>query len=129
MTAAFQEVHISEAQSISASFQGGGERQIELELPPTGKTILNDLYELERTLGKGISCKVKLGKDIKTGCNYALKIFYNDDFNEMAETEIEALSLLRHPNIVGIHDFGQGILVSPKRDPQIVNYIALEFLA
>ena len=47
----------------------------------------------------------------------------------MAETEIEALSLLRHPNIVRIFGFDQGVLDHPKKAAQVVNYIALEFLA
>ena len=93
------------------------------------KATLNNKYVLERTLGKGTSCKVKLGKDIRTGQTFALKIFYTSDYNTMAETEIEALSLLRHPNIVRIIEFDQGVLVHPKRANQVVNYIALEFMA
>ena len=72
--------------------------------------VLNSKYVLERTLGKGTSCKVKLGREISSGRTFALKIFYSNEFNEMAETEIEALSHLSHPNIVGIHDFGSGEL-------------------
>ena len=80
------------------------------------RIILNQKYVLERSLGKGTSCKVKLGRDLSSGKCYALKIFFTDDFNDMAETEIEALAHLSHPNIVGIHEYGQGELVHPKRD-------------
>ena len=60
---------------------------------------------------------MKLGRDIGSGKSYALKIFFTDDFNDMAETEIEALAHLSHPNIVGIHEYDQGLLDHPRRDP------------
>ena len=75
------------------------------------RVILNKKYILERTLGKGTSCKVKLGREIATGKSFALKIFFKEEFTELAETEIEALAHLSHPNIVGIHDYGSGELV------------------
>lgn len=71
---------------------------------------------------------MKLAKETRTGELFALKIFFTDDFNEMAEAEIEALQGLDHANIVRIHEYGQGVLARPSRKPKLVNYIALEFV-
>ena len=63
--------------------------------------VLNGKYTLGRTLGSGASCKVKLAKD-DSGRRYAVKILNNnEDFEEMIQTELDALTqLAEHPNIV-----------------------------
>ena len=80
------------------------------------RVILAQTYALERTLGRGTTSKVKLGIEISSGKPFALKIFFTDEYTDLAETEIEALSHLSHPNIVRIHDFGQGELLNPKKN-------------
>ena len=70
---------------------------IQMNLP-----VLDNKFILERTLGSGFSCKVKLGRDAE-GKHYAVKIFYSDEHNECANVEIEALSILSHKNIVKIY--------------------------
>jgi len=51
-------------------------------------TYLNDKYQLGRTLGSGVSCKVKLAKD-KENNRYAVKIMNKDvDFEELMTTEL-----------------------------------------
>lgn len=61
--------------------------------------ILNKKYVLERTLGTGYSCKVKLGRDSDNNF-YAIKIFKTEQHVLEANVEIEALSVLKHDNIV-----------------------------
>jgi serine/threonine protein kinase len=56
-------------------------------------TSLNN-YILGRTLGSGVSCKVKLAKD-SAGTRYAIKILHADEsFDELVETEVNALAAL-----------------------------------
>lgn len=62
-------------------------KQIYQKSPNDMPTKLNQ-YTLGRTLGSGVSCKVKLAKD-DGGARYAIKIINNDEsFNELIETEI-----------------------------------------
>jgi serine/threonine protein kinase len=54
-------------------------------------TYLNEKYQLGRTLGSGVSCKVKLAKD-KENNRYAVKIMNKDlDFEELMSAELEVL--------------------------------------
>ena len=56
-------------------------------------TRLND-YILGRTLGSGVSCKVKLAKN-EAGTRFAIKILNNNaDFDELIQTEVQALTQL-----------------------------------
>ena len=56
-------------------------------------TTLNQ-YTLGRTLGSGVSCKVKLAKD-SSNARYAIKIIHSDEsFQELIDTEVGALSQL-----------------------------------
>ena len=70
-------------------------------------TTLNQ-YILGRTLGSGVSCKVKLAKDA-TGTRYAIKIIHGEEsFEELIDTEVTALANLHHPNIVRLVEVNQG---------------------
>lgn len=61
-------------------------------------------YTLGRELGSGVSCKVKLAKD-DADRRYAVKILKGDSsFDELIQTEVEALFMLEHPNIIKIHE-------------------------
>ena len=61
------------------------------------ETILGGKYILKHTLGQGSYSKVKLGVDIKTGKEYAIKIHKADDpklnkyFIQVLETEVKTL--------------------------------------
>ena len=53
--------------------------------------ILNEKYELGRTLGSGVSCKVKLGRD-NDGTRYAIKIMKQaEEIQECIDSELEVL--------------------------------------
>ena len=41
-------------------------------------TLLNNKYQLIRTLGVGVYTKIKLGKDIETGKQYSIKLCNNN---------------------------------------------------
>lgn len=90
--------------------------------------VLDNKFVLERTLGSGFSCKVKLGKDAE-GNYYAVKIFFSDEHNECANVEIEALSILSHKNIVKIYAAQQGTIKQQGKEDKKVNYIVLELVS
>ena len=87
-----------------------------------------DKYQLGKTLGSGVSCKVKLAKDA-TGTRYAVKILHNDDvFVDLIKTEVETLKTLKHPGIVNLVETGSGAIVNPKKGSKTVDYIVLELV-
>lgn len=75
-------------------------------------------YELLQTLGKGAHSKVKLGLDPKTKQYFAIKILKKQNknidqkFMDLVITEVQALSVLHHPNIVNMIEFSnEGVVV------------------
>jgi 5'-AMP-activated protein kinase, catalytic alpha subunit len=78
-------------------------------------THLAGKYQLGRTLGSGVSCKVKLAKN-GAGDRFAIKIFSKDiDFEELMETELKILKQLSHPGIVNFVEQGSGIQENSKK--------------
>ena len=67
-------------------------------------------YQLGRTLGKGMSGKVKLGTRLSDGKTFALKFINTENMTprswEMLDREIKAMEKLNHPNILNLvqHD-------------------------
>ena len=99
------------------------QKQKEEDMP----TSLNQ-YILGRTLGSGVSCKVKLAKD-SAGTRYAIKILHSDEsFQELIDTEVQALAQLQHPNIVRLVEVNQGQQVNPKKGSKNVKFIVLELV-
>jgi len=86
-------------------------------------------YTLGRTLGSGVSCKVKLAKD-DSGTRYAIKILHQDEqFQELVETEVDTLTKVKHPNIVNLVEVGEGEQVNSKKGAsKHVKYIVLELV-
>ena len=90
-------------------------------------TTLNQ-YTLGRTLGSGVSCKVKLAKDA-AGTRYAIKIIHSEEsFQELIDTEVQALAQLQHENIVRLVEVNQGQQVNPKKGSKLVKFIVLELI-
>lgn len=90
-------------------------------------TTLNQ-YTLGRTLGSGVSCKVKLAKD-NTGARYAIKLIHSDEaFDELVTKEVEALQHLQHRNIVRLVEVGQGQMINNKKGSKLVKFIVLELV-
>jgi len=86
-------------------------------------------YTLGRTLGSGVSCKVKLAKD-DAGTRYAVKILHQDEqFQELVETEVDTLTKVKHPNIVNLVEVGEGQQTNSKKgQSKNVKYIVLELV-
>ncbi|KAJ8540030.1 hypothetical protein K7X08_026419 [Anisodus acutangulus] len=66
-------------------------------------------YELGKTLGEGSFAKVKYAKNVQTGDNVAIKIINRDlvlrqNIMEQIKREISTTKLIRHPNVVRIHE-------------------------
>ena len=89
--------------------------------------ILN--YTILRTLGSGVSCKVKLGFDTQTGKKVAVKIM-NDKIDlktqELVLTEVKAMSKLKHENIVNQIAWGKATYVKESGKEKEIVYIVLE---
>ena len=74
---------------------------------------LGDRFGIIRSLGRGATCKVKLGIDKETGLQVAIKIL-NDDIGEEIQKEVGALFILQGlPNIVQVIAADQGDYVKP----------------
>lgn len=72
-------------------------------------------YTIGKTLGTGASCKVKLAKD-DSDTRFAIKILSEDEDNtRLIKTEIAALSVLKHPNIVNLIELGRDVYHNPKK--------------
>lgn len=83
-------------------------------------------YTLGRELGSGVSCKVKLAKD-DSNARYAIKILkQSSEFDELIQTEIDALTALDHPNIIKLFEKAEGKQVHPRKGTKDVRYIVLE---
>lgn len=66
-------------------------------------------YEVGRTLGEGNFGKVKYARNLETGQSFAIKILEKHrilDLNitDQIKREIGTLKLLRHPNVVRLHE-------------------------
>ncbi|KVH96402.1 Kinase associated domain 1 (KA1) [Cynara cardunculus var. scolymus] len=95
--------------------KSGGEEGMQLQL---GK------YEIGRTLGEGNFGKVKYAKDIQTGHPFAVKILEktrikNLNFSDQIKREIGTLKILKHPNVVRLHE----VLASKTKIYMILEYV------
>ncbi|KAK4745582.1 hypothetical protein SAY87_011894 [Trapa incisa] len=66
-------------------------------------------YEVGRTLGEGNFGKVKYARDVETGSGFAVKILeksriINLKVTDQIKREIATLKLLKHPNVVRLHE-------------------------
>jgi eukaryotic-like serine/threonine-protein kinase len=73
--------------------------------------LLNNRYQLEKSIGTGGMAVVYRARDIMLERNVAIKILREDfssdpSFRERFRQEAKAAANLYHPNIVTIHDFG-----------------------
>lgn len=83
-------------------------------------------YQLGRTLGSGVSCKVKLAKDDNNN-RFAVKIMSKDiDFAELMSAELETLRQCAHDNVIGLVESGKGTQENSKKGDKSVHYIVLE---
>jgi serine/threonine protein kinase len=79
--------------------------------PVSGRKLVNH-YEVIGELGRGVHGKVKLGRDLNSGQNVAIKIVdrfskrrrlgKNTSHEDKIKREIAILKKARHPNIVGL---------------------------
>ncbi|KAL8216293.1 hypothetical protein R6Q57_023130 [Mikania cordata] len=95
--------------------KSNGEEGMQLQL---GK------YEIGRTLGEGNFGKVKYAKDVQTGHPFAVKILEktrikNLNFTDQIKREIATLKILKHPNVVRLHE----VLASKTKIYMILEYV------
>jgi serine/threonine protein kinase len=82
--------------------------------------MLMGKYEMGRTLGEGHFGKVKLARHSETGQAFAIKILDRQrilamKINEQIKREIATLKLLKHPNVVRLHEVTELPLFFPLR--------------
>ncbi|CCD12774.1 unnamed protein product [Trypanosoma congolense IL3000] len=66
-------------------------------------------YEIGKTIGSGNFSKVKIGRDVETGKEWAIKILdkaqlVRERMEEQLKREIEIMRRLHQPNIIELHD-------------------------
>jgi beta-lactam-binding protein with PASTA domain len=74
--------------------------------------IFSDRYELVRQIARGGMAEVWLATDQKLGRNVAVKVLFPElstdpNFVQRFRREAQAAANLTHPNMVGIHDWGE----------------------
>ncbi|XP_034698071.1 CBL-interacting serine/threonine-protein kinase 23 isoform X2 [Vitis riparia] len=72
-------------------------------------------YELGRTLGEGTFAKVKFARNVETGENVAIKILDKEKVLKhkmigQIKREISTMKLIRHPNVIRMHEASKGRL-------------------
>lgn len=82
-----------------------------------------DEFKVIKTMGSGYSGKVKLGQNLTTGQNYALKILKPDthslkDLLASLKHEYMILKELTHSSIVKMYDLREGVYTSKKTGAQ-----------
>ncbi|KAI4369480.1 hypothetical protein MLD38_017917 [Melastoma candidum] len=81
-------------------------------------------YEVGRTLGEGKFGKVKFARDVESGQGFAVKIIeksriVDPRITEQVKREIKTLKLLKHPNVVRLHE----VLASKAKIYMVLEYV------
>lgn len=96
--------------------------------------ILDNKYLLVKTIGRGASCKVKLGTDLEANRPVAIKIMkstLDEKLKALIMNEVSAMDVLSHENIVSQMEYGTGQIVKTDdnnnvTETKVVNFIVLE---
>ncbi|KAJ7559565.1 hypothetical protein O6H91_04G091400 [Diphasiastrum complanatum] len=89
-----------------------------------GTTTRIGKYELGRTLGEGTFAKVRLARNVVTGEDVAIKVLDKEKLLkhkmvEQIKREISTMKLVKHPNIVQLHE----VLASKTKIYIVIEYI------
>ncbi len=84
----------------------------ELELTLPVERVIDQRYRLDHRLGAGAMGVVFEATDLRLGKSVAVKVITSELFGNQAalarfRREAQVVASLRHPNIVGVHDFGR----------------------
>lgn len=74
---------------------------------PTFLNTASGQYQLGRTLGSGVSCKVKLAKDEQNN-RFAIKLIKGSDFSDLIQAELDTLKKVSHPHVIRLIEAGKG---------------------
>ncbi|KAG6469734.1 CBL-interacting protein kinase 6-like isoform X1 [Zingiber officinale] len=74
-----------------------------------GRSVLQGRYEIGRVIGQGTFAKVHLARNLLTGEGVAIKVVGKEKviqvgMMEQVKREISAMKMVRHPNIVELHE-------------------------
>lgn len=84
-------------------------------------------YAILKTIGYGGTCKVKMAIDTETGNKVAIKVMNEGIDLKIVETEVKAMEILDHPNILKQLDYGQAEYKKEGKATKSIFYIALEY--
>ncbi|MBD3672888.1 MAG: protein kinase [Planctomycetaceae bacterium] len=103
--------------------------------PPAAASLsaLFDQLDIESLLGQGGMGAVYRARQIKLDRLVALKILRpesasDESFAERFNREARTLARLSHPQIVGVHDFGELKFSSENESPQTLYYFLMEYV-
>ena len=82
-------------------------------------------YEVSKTLGTGVSCKVKLARNTETGDKVAIKIMHQGMEN-LIENEISYIRELKHKHVIEMVDEGWATYEKKNGSSKQVYFIVLE---
>jgi serine/threonine protein kinase len=104
-----------------AAFRGW----IKVKMPEARKTVMDNRYDVGRTLGSGGMGEVFLARDRVLGRDVALKVLRTQyagdrEFAERFKREARSAASLSHPNIVQVYDRGD--------TEEGASYIAMEYV-
>ena len=126
-----REIHYHAFRVRHAVFQGGGLRSAQRVTPvtdvaPNGLigTLIADRYRIDKRLGGGGMGEVYLGEHVRIKRKCAIKVLRaalkdDDDALNRFQREAQNASMISHPNVAQVYDFGEhGNLL----------YLAMEFI-
>lgn len=101
--------------------------------PPSAEALAAALpqLEVEELIGCGGMGAVYKAHQVKLGRTVALKVLRPTDdpaFDERFQREARTLARMSHPNIVGVHDFGELVLPGNADSPSTLFYFVMEYV-
>ncbi|GGC78625.1 hypothetical protein GCM10011512_01510 [Tersicoccus solisilvae] len=95
--------------------------------------LLNDRYRVDGLIGRGGMADVHAGHDTRLGRPVAIKLLRSDlardpSFQSRFRREAQAVAALNHPNIVGVFDTGEELIVDAAGRSVEAPFIVMEYI-
>ncbi|OMH34152.1 Stk1 family PASTA domain-containing Ser/Thr kinase [Tersicoccus sp. Bi-70] len=95
--------------------------------------LLNDRYRVDGLIGRGGMADVHAGHDTRLGRPVAIKLLRSDlardpSFQSRFRREAQAVAALNHPNVVGVFDTGEELIVDAAGRAVDAPFIVMEYV-
>ncbi|MEH0111240.1 Stk1 family PASTA domain-containing Ser/Thr kinase [Tersicoccus sp. MR15.9] len=95
--------------------------------------LLNDRYRVDGLIGRGGMADVHAGHDTRLGRPVAIKLLRSDlardpSFQSRFRREAQAVAALNHPNVVGVYDTGEELIVDAAGRAVDAPFIVMEYV-